>query len=74
MPVDTPALDEEFKVNRTGTPWSHFTERVRRIVYTAIDEARNRGAAFVEPEHVLLALTADAQGETSGGAYCGNSH
>jgi hypothetical protein len=43
----------------SGT-WSRFTDRARQVVAGAQEEARATGYSEVGPEHVLLALVADA--------------
>ena len=40
--------------------WSRFTDRARRVLAGAQEEARTTGYPEAGPEHVLLALTADA--------------
>src|SRR5438876_779721 len=37
-------------------PWPRFTERARRIVFLASEEARGMNTNFVAPEHLCLAL------------------
>jgi hypothetical protein len=42
-----------------GGIWGHFTERARRAVFFAQEEAARRGVHQVEPEHLLLGLLRD---------------
>jgi ATP-dependent Clp protease ATP-binding subunit ClpC len=39
-----------------------FSERARRVVVLATEEARRRGHAAVEPEHLLLGILRDGEG------------
>lgn len=39
-----------------------FTERARRVIVLATDEARRRGHGAVGPEHLLLGLLRDGEG------------
>ncbi|MGB9797778.1 MAG: Clp protease N-terminal domain-containing protein, partial [bacterium] len=40
--------------------WQRFTERVRKIIRYAQDEAQRLGDSYVGTEHLLLAITRDA--------------
>jgi ATP-dependent Clp protease ATP-binding subunit ClpC len=40
--------------------WQRFTERARRVVYFAQEEAGMRGQSFVSTEHLLLGLVREA--------------
>ena len=40
--------------------WQRFTERARRVVFLAQDEAQNLGESYVSTEHVLLGLIREA--------------
>ena len=39
-----------------------FTERARRVVVLATDEARRRGHSAVEPAHLLMGVLRDGEG------------
>ncbi len=41
--------------------WQRFTERVRKIIRYAQDEAQRMGDSFVGTEHLLLAITRDTE-------------
>jgi ATP-dependent Clp protease ATP-binding subunit ClpC len=36
--------------------WQRFTERAKRAVFFAQEEAKNQGESFVSPEHLLLGI------------------
>src|SRR5207245_1343063 len=38
----------------TRVMWERFTERARRAIVFAQEEAAGRGGSYVEPEHLLL--------------------
>jgi ATP-dependent Clp protease ATP-binding subunit ClpC len=42
--------------------WNRLTERTRRAVYSADEEARARGSNVVLPEHLFLGILAGADG------------
>lgn len=41
---------------RRGVPWMRFTDRARRVVQTAVDEARALNHNYVGTEHFLLGI------------------
>jgi len=43
----------------TGTVWQRFTERARKVVYLAQEEAQRRGDMEIAPDHFCLALLSD---------------
>jgi len=40
--------------------WNHFSERARRVVFKAQEEAQDVGEGYVSTEHLLLGLVSDA--------------
>src|SRR5205823_2137702 len=42
--------------------WQRFTERARRVVFFAQEEAGRLGENYVSTEHLLLALVREAEG------------
>lgn len=41
--------------------WQRFTERAKRVVYFAQEDARKRGLAFVDTEHLLMGILLESQ-------------
>ena len=54
--IDKPTATEEDKRNTSKRDWTRFTERTRRIVFFAQEEAAALGEKFVSTEHLLLGL------------------
>jgi RNA polymerase sigma factor (sigma-70 family) len=54
-------IGEPYEKEKHGGGWSLFTERARRVVYFAQEEAAQRGEKCVDTEHLLLGITREPE-------------
>jgi len=54
--LTTPTEELQSSTQPKGAMWSRFTERARRVVFNAQEEAQGFGEGYVSTEHLLLGL------------------